>query len=86
MTENNVADKLNKNKCFAILSFIKLSNHDHLKTQILFFSQNHFQNQFDACFEENYFLKFGKKKKSKGGTLIKKKDFVFFPLKIIKNC
>ncbi len=25
----------------SILSFIKLSNLDHLKTQILFFSQNH---------------------------------------------
>ncbi len=29
-----------ENKCFAILSFIKLSNLDHLKTQILFFCQN----------------------------------------------
>jgi hypothetical protein len=37
----NVLCMYNINKCFAILSFIKLSNLDHLKTQILFFSQNH---------------------------------------------
>ncbi len=37
------------NKCFAILSFIKLSNLDHLKTQILFFLKiikNIFENLF----------------------------------------
>jgi hypothetical protein len=62
-----------KNKCFAILSFIKLSNLDHLK------------NQFDALFEENYFLKLGKKKNQKGDPY-KKRKYFFFTLKIIKNC
>jgi hypothetical protein len=41
--------KLLQNKCFAILSSIKLSNLDHLKTQIIFFSKiikNIFKNLF----------------------------------------
>ena len=71
-----------KNKCFAVLSFIKLSNLDHFKNQILSFKNNfkllesRFLNQFDTILEDNFFLSFGKKNQK--GNLIKKINFFFY--------
>jgi hypothetical protein len=81
------------NKCFAILSFIKFSNLDHLKNQILFFFRNHFkllesskkiQNRSSSNQDTKMslwlkcFFKLCQENKSKGGTLIKKFNFFFF--------